>query len=150
MNSPSSYSSPATTNLKRHSLNVSTGPRPLHLVDGNVPSTFQLQSGPATAPLYSTSPEFSTPSPSSRRVNGFNHKPRRQSSISYHPKDRYSDRDTTARSPLSLGSPKYALSRSNSLGPKSSSPISTPGDRESKGFDVTELQERPPLTLVEK
>lgn len=149
---PSSFSAPATVGSKRHSLNISTGPRPLHLVDGNVPSLFQFQSGPTTAPLapsrYPLSPEFSTPPSSSKKFDGFDHKPRRQSSISYNPRDRNVERDLTPRSPLSA--PRFTLSRSNSLGPKVT-PVSTLGDRRSVGSEViAETQERPPLTLAEK
>ncbi|KAF9465132.1 hypothetical protein BDZ94DRAFT_1296653 [Collybia nuda] len=151
--SPSSFSTPAAVNSKRHSLNISTGPRPLHLVDGNVPSLLQFQSGPATAPLasscYPLAPEYSASPSSSKTFNGFNHKPRRQSSISYHPRDRNSERDLVSRSPLSP--PRFTLSRSNSLGPKVISPASTPGDRHSVRSEAnTGILERPPLTLAEK
>lgn len=148
---PSSFSAPATVNSKRHSLNISIGPRPLHLVDGNVPSLFQSPSGPATAPLapsrYPQSPESSTPPSSSKKFDSFDHKPRRQSSISYNPRDRNVERDLTQRSPLNA--PRFTLSRSNSLGPKAT--VSTPGDRRSVSSEViAETPERPPLTLAEK
>ncbi|RDB16077.1 hypothetical protein Hypma_003433 [Hypsizygus marmoreus] len=140
-----SRSAPTTTASKRLSLNVSAGPRPLHLVDGNVPST----PGPATAPLpttfYPTTPELSSPTSSSVVLN--RPLPRRQSSISYRSADRNADRDATVRSPP--GSARHSLNRSFSLGPKSSSSFSSSRDRRSVGIEGNGMQERPPLTLAE-
>ncbi|KAG5653575.1 hypothetical protein H0H81_012264 [Sphagnurus paluster] len=127
---PSKAHTTAATS-KRLSLNVSIGPKPLHLLDANA----NAPSGPATAPLACT---FSPPS--SSRPN-----PRRQSSISY--------RSNTAdlappRSPLSASA---GLARSRSVGPlKPRTPISSPRDRRSAGFEANATQERPPLTLAEK
>lgn len=126
---------------KRHSLNISIGPRPLHLVDGNVPST---------APLVPTASYSPTPLSDSRRVHGTRPHPRRQSSISYIPRDRIPDRDPNTRSPLT--SPRNGLGRSNSLGPKATyGPGTRVGDRNSTGSIAEETpKERPPLTLAEK
>jgi hypothetical protein len=155
---PSSYSnSTLATISKPHSLNISTGPRPLHLVDGS--SNFQPQ-GPATAPLathvqtslYSPSPvsETSTPPSSANNINGFHHKPRRQSSISYNPRGGDADRDATVRLP----STRHALVRSSSLGPKSPHSAVKIGDRRSAGStpnpELSDATDRPPLTLAEK
>jgi len=150
MNSPLS-TPPRPASVKRLSLNLSSAPRPLHLVDANTPlkSTRQLQD-PATAPVnahLSTEdiPE-GTPTSSPKPVNKFRTNPRRQSSISYLPRDRISDRDPTVRSPLN--SPRYSSTQSRpvSVGPRSCSPFSTPRDRRSGAFEVN----GPPLTLAEK
>ncbi|KAF5380153.1 hypothetical protein D9615_006144 [Tricholomella constricta] len=137
-------SAPVTAS-KRLSLNVSIGPRPLHLLDGNVPSPTP---GPVTAPLAPTSfrhsaPELpSTPSSSkSPRPNS-----RRQSSISY--RSNTNDLSLSTRSPL--GSAGYGLTRSQSVGPKSNNRNTPPRDRRSAGFEANATQERPPLTLAEK
>lgn len=108
--SPPSSFSPAAVKSKRQSLSI----RPLHLVDGNVQSSI----------------EISTPS-SSKEFPDFDPKPRRQSSISYHPRDR----ELAPRSPV----PRLSLSRRNSLGLK----LTPPRTEEA-------LQDRPPLTLAEK
>ncbi|KII91127.1 hypothetical protein PLICRDRAFT_495976 [Plicaturopsis crispa FD-325 SS-3] len=120
---------------KRHSLNA-VGPRPLHLVDGNVPAHLHSP-GPFSAPLaasprpfsYSQSPE---PSSSTRKFNS-----RRQSSISYFPRDSDRNSASSPRSPPAAG--RLPSTRSS---PK--------GDRNSTGSVESRDSERPPVTLAEK
>jgi len=143
-----SYS--ATAKSKRLSLNLSNGPRPLHLVDANTPSNTKLGSTPVTPPLFSSTTKDSpknTPPSSSKVTNGFQTNPRRQSSISYLPRDRTSDKDATVRSPLN--SPRYSSTPSNpvSVGPGSSGRLLiAPPDRGNTALEV----DGPPLTLAEK
>lgn len=136
---------------KRHSLNISTGPRPLHLVDGNVPVPSPSL---ATAPLNFTPQCYSpssadtfTPPPSARGIHNGYSKPRRQSSISYNRRD--NDADLALRSPLG---PRPGLTRSYSLGPKSPLNAASKADRRSVGPNTgeTETRERAPITLAEK
>ncbi|KAF8056708.1 hypothetical protein FPV67DRAFT_1531120 [Lyophyllum atratum] len=136
---------PATTASKRLSLNVSIGPRPLHLVDGNVPSQ---SPGPRTAPLATSCHSLpsglpSPPSSSKKAITYNSPNPRRQSSISYRPNTNDVD--------LSLqGSVRHELTRSWSAGPTSSILPTSPRDRRSAGLEAHATQERPPLTLAEK
>ncbi|GLB39292.1 hypothetical protein LshimejAT787_0604540 [Lyophyllum shimeji] len=138
---------PAPTTSKRHSLNVSAGPRPLHLLDRNVPSP---SVGPATAPLApgSHSPGYDLDSsPSTSRISAVpKPNPRRQSSISYRTSTR--DVELLAQSPRRSSS--HGLTRSLSMGPESTGPLTSPGNRRSAGYEGNTPQERPPLTLVEQ
>ena len=140
MSSSPSYS--ATARSKRFSLNLSNGPRPLHLVNANTPSNTKLGSTPLTPPSTRDSPK-NTPPSSSKVTNGFRTNPRRQSSISYLPRDKTSDKD-----PTPLNSPRHSSTRSNSVsvGPGSSSPLLIPPDRRSAALE----ENGPPLTLAEK
>jgi hypothetical protein len=138
-------SSPARS-YKRLSLNLSNGPRQLHLVHANSPSN--LNSDPTTESTTQSlqdSPQ-STPPSGSKATNSFRSNPRRQSSISYLPRDRSSDRDAAVRSPLI--SPRYSSTRSNSVSgdSKPSNRLPTSRDRTSGAFDVN----APPLTHAEK
>ncbi|CAL1709037.1 unnamed protein product [Somion occarium] len=133
-------------------------PRPLQLVDGNVPSP-RLTSPPAIdSPRGSCptplSPAASTPT-SSRRPASQN--PRRQSSISYFPSDH--TRVLDLRSPSSSSSFSFTATvrRSNSLGVKRGESVNSVsrvrGDRRSLGLENLNggtTVERPPLTLTEK
>lgn len=129
----------------RTSRPLSSGPRPLQLVDGNVqPAGF---GSPSTSSCPSpTASGLSTPPPTARSFK----KSRRQSSISYFPSDNaptWSSRSTTM-----ITAP--SLKRSTSVGHGAKSPIvSSPGDRRSLGSPA-ELQspyaDRGPLTLTEK
>ncbi|EMD34854.1 hypothetical protein CERSUDRAFT_117057 [Gelatoporia subvermispora B] len=120
-----------STATKRHSL---PGPKPLQLVDGNIPATYP-------SPTLSG---LSTPPPSAQK--SFN--PRRQSSISYFPSDHTPHWDI--RSPtVAAGS----LKRSASLrtrADESRTPIR--GDRRSTGSleSPSPVVDRGPLTLTEK
>lgn len=142
MTSPLSPS-PTSDTFKRPPLQLSTGPRALHLVDGNV-SRQNHSSSPLPSPLHtppSATSQLSTPP---KTTNGI-HPIRRQSSISYKFND---DKcDATLRSPPLTSN----LTRSLSLGPRSPrSPRLTP-DRRSTGSTTNEpITERPPLTLAEK
>ncbi|KAF8229793.1 hypothetical protein L208DRAFT_149624 [Tricholoma matsutake] len=113
-------SSPSARSSKRFSFN---GPRPLHLVD--------------TASNTIDPPKQVSPTNRSRT------NPRRQSSISYLPRDRASDGDATIQSPLS--SPRYSSTRSNSVLVRPTS-LPIPRDRKSGAFEV----KGPPRTLAEK
>ncbi|OCH87776.1 hypothetical protein OBBRIDRAFT_132814 [Obba rivulosa] len=120
-----------STVSKRHSL---PGPKPLQLVDGNIPSAYP-------SPIL---PGLSTPPLSARK--SFN--PRRQSSISYFPSDHIPNWDI--RSPtVASGS----LKRSTSLGTRvngNNAPLK--GDRRSTGSlkSPSPAVDRGPLTLTEK
>jgi len=125
---------------KPRSLSISTnlGPRPLHLVDRNVP--IQPQSPAVASPASSGSPG------PSKDINGSRpHPVRRQSSISYCGRD-----SDTALSPFG---PRHASTRStSSVGCRSpQSAGSKAGDKMSVGsmIDVTE-KGREPHTLAEK
>ncbi|TFK67586.1 hypothetical protein BDN72DRAFT_888859 [Pluteus cervinus] len=154
----SSYKSPPLS--KRHSLSITTthGPRPLHLVDGNVPSTAPALSSNTS---LSNSPLNNGDSRPSRQIKAT----RRQSSICYYPStsndnDKNTTRSTTRphSSSYSISSPP-SLSRNNSFGsiPNSrglNSPRPSRGDRRSISASVIDVSppvlERPPLTLTEK
>ncbi|KAL1744283.1 hypothetical protein HDZ31DRAFT_64259 [Schizophyllum fasciatum] len=132
MSSPvASSPSPASAASKRHSLNISIGPRPLQLVDG--------ASGPQTAPLAHSegrgawkfeSKAMSPPTSASARFPS-GRAQRRQSSISYIPPD----------SPSPFARYSAAGRRGSALAGQrdSTSSLSSIGD-----------VEREPLTLVEK
>ena len=124
---------------------LSSGPRPLRLVDGNA------QPGGPGSPSTSSCPSptvsgLSTPPPTARSCK----KSRRQSSISYFPGDNAPT--WSLRSPTATTTP--SLKRSTSVGHSSRSPpSSTTGDRRSIGSPA-ELQsphaDRGPLTLTAK
>lgn len=136
---------------KRTALNISSGPRPLQLVDGNgaqVSTTTTNLNSPLSTPIldspHSYSPSLASPTTprTPNTSNNARYAPRRQSSISYNP------RDSNPLSPTHASS----LLRSTSLGPR---PFH---DRRSTGSilhlnessTTGEEKERPPLTLVEK
>ena len=132
----------STTRIARP---LSSGPRPLQLVDGNA------QPGGPGSPSTSSCPSptvsgLSTPPPTARSHK----KSRRQSSISYFPSDNAPT--WSLRSPTATTMP--SLKRSTSVGHGAKSPpASTAGDRRSLGSPA-ELQsphvDRGPLTLTEK
>lgn len=146
---------------------TSSVPRPLQLVDGNVPSSIitptTVDSPSRTSyptPLSPTSASVSTPTSSKRPAS---ENPRRQSSISYYSSDH--TRVLDLRSPTSPSSftfaalPSPSVRRSNSLGVKrgqrASDVLRAKGDRRSLGLSLENLNgeaivERPPLTLTEK
>lgn len=151
-------------------LSTSSVPRPLQLVDGNVPSPRLSSSSTVDSPSRTHYPTPLSPTgtcasvskpTSSKRPASAN--PRRQSSISYYSSDH--TRVLDLRSPTSPSSFTFATStsptvrRSNSLGVKSgrtaSDALRTKGDRRSLGLGLENLSgeavvERPPLTLTEK
>ncbi|KAH9896988.1 hypothetical protein C8Q73DRAFT_757575 [Cubamyces lactineus] len=120
---------------------ISTAPRPLQLVDGNLQSP-TLSSCPSP-----TASGLSTPPPSARKFN-----PRRQSSIAYFPSDHTPTWDI--RSPTTAsGSSGASLKRSTSLNQGPSERLALKRDRRSLPVaDVlaSPQVERPPLTLTEK
>lgn len=132
-------------NSARNSRSLSSGPRPLQLVDGNA------QPGGFGPPSTSSCPSptvsgLSTPPPTARSLK----KSRRQSSISYFP----SDNAPTWSSRSSTITTTPSLKRSTSVGHGTKNPtISLIGDRRSLGSPA-ELQsphaDRGPLTLTEK
>ena len=140
---------------------LSSVPRPLQLVDGNVPSS-RVDSPSRSSyptPLSPTSASVSTPTSSKRPASA---NPRRQSSISYYSSDhtRVLDlRSPTSPSSFTFASASPTVRRSNSLGVKSGQSASialrAKGDRRSLGLGLENLGgdaivERPPLTLTEK
>ncbi|KAL6305989.1 hypothetical protein BKA93DRAFT_190905 [Sparassis latifolia] len=116
-----------------------SGPRPLQLVDSNVPNA-----PPSLSASSCPSPTFSGLCSAPPTVRAFN-KPRRQSSISYYPSDHTPQWDL--RSPVASST----LKRSSSLGKKV---VSTRrrGDRRSTGSmgSLSPAVELGPLTLTEK
>lgn len=145
----------STNAQKRQSLNLSTGPRPLQLVDSVRTSSPGPNSGSSSSPsargqsLYS--PAFVSPGSSSQGTTpitpAFSQKQaRRQSSISYNPPPRES----------SLNSPTFSdsrhrptLSHTTSLSRRTSYRNSQQLDGVVIAEEVLE-QARPALTLVEK
>ncbi|KAH9924366.1 hypothetical protein B0H21DRAFT_781424 [Amylocystis lapponica] len=109
------------------------GPRPLQLVDGNMPIT-----SPSSCPSPTVS-GLSTPPLTARSA-----KARRQSSISYYPSDHSPNWDI--RSPTTAYSTPQ---RSNSLGLRTTE-AAVKGDRRSTGSIDSPIAERAPLTLTEK
>lgn len=133
-------------------------PRPLQLVDGNVPSTPTSSTSSVLSPTHTAYPlsvGLPTPPVTSRRPASAN--PRRQSSISYFPSDHVSVRSPTSPS---FSSFRPSIKRSNSLGLKSGDTFAPllreKGDRRSLGSEngrlgpPSPLTERAPLTLTEK
>lgn len=82
------------------SLTSPTGPRPLQLLDSNIPSALNSPVSALTSP-HSSALGLSTPPPSARTFKQGN--PRRQSSISYFPSDYV--RSPSVRSPTTPSSP---------------------------------------------
>ncbi|EGO29354.1 hypothetical protein SERLADRAFT_433346 [Serpula lacrymans var. lacrymans S7.9] len=130
----------------RHSLNPGSAPRPLHLVDANVPAH---SPGPATAPL---SHSFGSPLTSPRNslsysernsvVKPTRHPSRRQSSISYfasHDDGRQSSRHSSR-----------SLSVKSNRGSTEGVPVADRRSVGSEEFGASEPRARPPLTLTEK
>ena len=122
---------------------LSSGPRPLQLVDGNALPGGSPSTSSCPSPTVSG---LSTPPPTARSVK----KSRRQSSISYFPSD--TAPTWSLRSPTATAMP--SLKRSTSVGHGAKSPpASSPGDRRSLGSPA-ELQlprtDRGPLTLTER
>ncbi|EED79758.1 predicted protein [Postia placenta Mad-698-R] len=118
-----------------------SGPRPLQLVDGNVPASASPSTSSCPSPTISG---LSTPPPTARSIKAS----RRQSSISYFPSDNAPTWDL--RSPTIVAAP--SLKRSLSLGPKANGTPGGKGDRRSLGsVDVQSPKaDRGPLTLTEK
>ncbi|KAI5832894.1 hypothetical protein K523DRAFT_344094 [Schizophyllum commune Tattone D] len=132
--------SPSAPASKRHSLNISIGPRPLQLVDGaGGPQTAPLAQGEGRGVWGFESKAMSPPMSASARFPATTKAQRRQSSISYIPPD----------SPSPFTRYSAGVGRSQSVrgsGLKgqrdSTSSLSSIGDGE--------RVEREPLTLVEK
>ncbi|KAL1758472.1 hypothetical protein FB107DRAFT_258495, partial [Schizophyllum commune] len=132
--------SPSAPASKRHSLNISIGPRPLQLVDGaGGPQTAPLAQGEGRGVWGFESKAMSPPMSASARYPATTKAQRRQSSISYIPPD----------SPSPFTRYSAGVGRSQSVrgsGLKgqrdSTSSLSSIGDGE--------RVEREPLTLVEK
>lgn len=131
-------------------------PRPLQLVDGNVPSTPSSSVLSPTRTAYPLSAGLPTPPATSRRPAST----RRQSSISYFPSNHVSVRSPTSPS---FSNFRPSMKRSNSLGLKASESfaplkLKEKGDRRSLGSEngrngnppASPLAERGPLTLTEK
>ncbi|KAF8804489.1 hypothetical protein BYT27DRAFT_7258962 [Phlegmacium glaucopus] len=151
-----------SSKLKRNSLNISPGPRPLHLASGSVlsspshspPRSSALHNSNANSPVLGKS-HYSTgslsPIGASSVKNG-----RRQSSISYLPSNRDKDSLLSPLSPTRASRGK-ALTSSNSAAPGSPGVEMEEGSRVTIGptKEVTldalkDLKRRPPATLAEK
>ncbi|KAF9003219.1 hypothetical protein BDQ17DRAFT_1425201 [Cyathus striatus] len=128
------------TTSKRHSLAISTGPKPLHLIT-KAPSTAPHTT--STFNIHTPSPPYSPLSPLS--ANRHHHKGKRQSSISY-----ISSHDGI----YSPGEARHAaLSRSSSLLQRSVGEKKGKDDRDRRSAGSAiggEEKKRPPLTLAEK
>ncbi|TCD61815.1 hypothetical protein EIP91_007860 [Steccherinum ochraceum] len=133
-------------------------PRPLQLLDGNVPSTPTSSASSVLSPTrtsYPLSPALPTPPATGRRPASAN--PRRQSSISYFPSDHVSIRSPTSPS---FSTFRPSVKRSNSLGFKGGDIgpllLREKGDRRSLGLENSRtapsspLVDRGPMTLTEK